>query len=112
MTQRHVDIIVIGSGPGGDGAAMKATKERKRVCVVERYSQVGGGCTHWGTIPSKALWHAIQKLVETAQTPLVRSSMIREQPHFSQLVKTASSVIGSQVRMRSGFYERNHVELV
>jgi len=109
---RPFDIIVIGSGPGGEGAAMKAAKERRRVCVVERYHAVGGGCTHWGTIPSKALRHAIQKLVETSQSPLFRGSQVKEQPPFSHLVRTASSVIQRQVQMRSHFYERNHVELV
>ncbi|MCB1321829.1 MAG: FAD-dependent oxidoreductase, partial [Leptospiraceae bacterium] len=49
------DVIVIGSGPGGEGAAMKCAKSGRRVAIVEKYDQVGGGCTHWGTIPSKAL---------------------------------------------------------
>ena len=53
------DAIVIGSGPGGEGAAMGLVKQGARVAVIERYQNVGGGCTHWGTIPSKALRHAI-----------------------------------------------------
>ena len=48
------DAIVIGSGPGGEGAAMGLVKQGARVAVIERYHNVGGGCTHWGTIPSKA----------------------------------------------------------
>ena len=56
------DIIVIGTGPAGEGAAMMATKNRKRVAVIERHAEVGGGCTHWGTIPSKALRHAVKTL--------------------------------------------------
>ena len=54
MQHSHFDAIVIGSGPGGEGAAMGLVKQGKRVAVIERYDQVGGGCTHWGTIPSKA----------------------------------------------------------
>ena len=46
------DAIVIGSGPGGEGAAMGLVKQGARVAVIERYHNVGGGCTHWGTIPS------------------------------------------------------------
>ena len=57
---RHFDVIVIGSGPGGEGAAMRCAKAGRQVCVIEKYSMVGGGCTHWGTIPSKALRHGIQ----------------------------------------------------
>jgi NAD(P) transhydrogenase len=109
---RSYDVIVIGSGPGGEGAAMKCAKEGRRVCLVERYHQVGGGCTHWGTIPSKALRHAIQELVRAHRSPWLRSSIIREAPRFKDLVRTASSVIGRQVGMRATFYERNRVDVV
>ena len=44
------DLFVIGTGPGGEGAAMQAAKGGLRVAVAERYRQIGGGCTHWGTI--------------------------------------------------------------
>ncbi|MFC4891587.1 Si-specific NAD(P)(+) transhydrogenase [Pseudofrancisella aestuarii] len=50
----NYDIIIIGSGPGGEGAAMKATRNGKKVAIVEG-DALGGGCTHWGTIPSKTL---------------------------------------------------------
>ena len=52
---RHVDLCVIGSGPGGQKAAIQAAKLGKRVCVVERREQIGGVAVHTGTIPSKAL---------------------------------------------------------
>ncbi|MDE2220697.1 MAG: FAD-dependent oxidoreductase, partial [Gammaproteobacteria bacterium] len=58
------DLIVIGSGPAGEGAAMMATKNGRRVAVIERHAEVGGGCTHWGTIPSKALRHAVKTLAD------------------------------------------------
>ncbi len=91
---------------------MRCAKAGKHVCVVERYSMVGGGCTHWGTIPSKALRHAVQEIVRHHQSPFFASSTIREQPRFKELTKTASSVIMRQVRMRSSFYERNDVDIV
>ena len=59
MATKTRDTIVIGTGPAGEGAAMKLAKAGQRVAVVEAHSQVGGGCTHWGTIPSKALRHNI-----------------------------------------------------
>lgn len=42
------DAIVIGSGPGGEGAAMGLVKQGARIAVIERYHNIGGGCTHWG----------------------------------------------------------------
>jgi NAD(P) transhydrogenase len=102
------DVIVIGTGPGGEGAAMLATKANRRVAVIERHSAVGGGCTHWGTIPSKALRHAIQRLVEYNRDPLFEQ---HRRPSLPQLLATADSVISRQVAMRTGFYDRNEVTL-
>ena len=51
---RQVDLCVIGSGPGGQNAAIQAAKLGKKVCVVERRELVGVA-VHTGTIPSKAL---------------------------------------------------------
>jgi NAD(P) transhydrogenase len=103
------DIIVIGSGPAGEGAAMMGTKNRKRVAVIERHSEVGGGCTHWGTIPSKALRHAVKTLADARRDPLLKS--LRAQLHLDlpQLLAAAKGVVESQVANRRRFYDRNHV---
>ena len=68
---QEFEVIVLGAGPGGEGAAMQAVKRDHKVCVVERQRQVGGGCTHWGTIPSKALRHAVGRLMEVRTNPLL-----------------------------------------
>ena len=73
---RTFDVIIIGAGPGGEGAAMRCAKAGRRVCVVEKYNMVGGGCTHWGTIPSKALRHAIQEIVRRARAILCQDSTL------------------------------------
>ena len=69
--KKEYDCIVIGSGPGGEGAAMRLAKAGRRVAVVERHDQVGGGSTHWGTIPSKALREAARRAhaEHLAETP-------------------------------------------
>ncbi|MBL4899550.1 MAG: FAD-dependent oxidoreductase, partial [Colwellia sp.] len=64
------DAIIIGTGPGGEGAAMRLAKENKKVAMIERHHQVGGGCTHWGTIPSKALRHSVRRMIEFNSNPL------------------------------------------
>ena len=58
------DVVVIGSGPAGQKAAIQAAKAGKRVAVIERERQVGGNCVHTGTIPSKSLReHALRQRV-------------------------------------------------
>ncbi len=108
----HFDVIVIGTGPGGEGAAMQACKEGKNVGVIERYSQIGGGCTHWGTIPSKALRHAIFRMTELNLSSAYKEAGVRMKLEFSNLRKGAATVIARQVDMRQGFYNRNRVTLI
>ena len=49
------DVAIIGSGPGGYVAAIKASQLGLRVALIEKYSKLGGTCLHWGCIPTKAL---------------------------------------------------------
>ena len=56
---RHYDLVVIGSGPAGQHAALHAAKRGKRVAIVERRQMVGGTCLHVGTIPSKTLRESV-----------------------------------------------------
>ena len=105
------DLVVIGSGPGGEGAAMQAAKQGRSVAVVERQSQIGGGCVHWGTIPSKSLRYMIFRMTDTNSNPVFRSAGASLKLTFPELRKAAASVIQKQVEMRSSFYERNSVPI-
>lgn len=105
----NFDIVVIGSGPAGEGAAMNAAKHHRKVAMVERYLEVGGGCTHWGTIPSKALRHAVKTLHEVRNNPLLRDLRDSVQITYPQLLANANAVIDTQVSARRRFYERNRV---
>jgi NAD(P) transhydrogenase len=91
---------------------MMLAKNRRKVAVVERYTDVGGGCTHWGTIPSKALRHAVKTLSDLRANPLLKEAADSLQVTFPQLLSTASSVIDAQVQMRRRFYDRNHVPVL
>ena len=55
MIKRHFDLVIIGSGPAGEKAAIEAAKMRKSTAIIERQSVQGGVCIHTGTIPSKTL---------------------------------------------------------
>src|SRR5210317_2124475 len=105
------DLFVIGTGPGGEGAAMQAAKGGLRVAVAERYQQIGGGCTHWGTIPSKALRYAITSTMNVIKNPSFREMGLNTSPTLEQLKRGTQAIIGQQVAMRQSFYDRNHVQL-
>ena len=104
------DVIIIGTGPGGEGAAMNLAKHQKKVAIIERYHQVGGGCTHWGTIPSKALRQSVSRLIEYNSNPLFNQSDQVKQLTFQDILGHASAVIRKQVNLRNGFYNRNRIE--
>ena len=55
----HYDILVIGGGPGGMGAALRAAELGRRVALAER-AELGGVCLNWGCIPTKALLKSAQ----------------------------------------------------
>ncbi len=97
------NVIVIGSGPGGEGAAMKCTKEGLHVAMCDYFSMIGGSCTHTNTIPSKALRHASQLLYETNSLA---------EANYQSLLKKAEEVIREQFNLRKGFYERNLIDII
>src|SRR5271154_5629664 len=59
---QQYDLVVIGSGPGGQRASIQAAKSGKRVAVVEKHATVGGVCINTGTIPSKTMREAVLHL--------------------------------------------------
>ncbi|GLT20320.1 soluble pyridine nucleotide transhydrogenase [Vibrio zhanjiangensis] len=108
----HFDVIVIGSGPGGEGAAMGLTKAGLNVAIVEKETSVGGGCTHWGTIPSKSLRHAVSRIIEFNSNPLFCHNNTSLHATFSNILGHAKTVIDKQTRLRQGFYDRNQCSLI
>jgi NAD(P) transhydrogenase len=109
---REHDIVVIGSGPAGEGATMRAAKGGASVVIVERARDVGGGCTHWATIPSKSLRHSVSEVLRFRKSPLFTACASATEITFPQLLRAAEGVIGKQVAMRRDFYQRNHVTIV
>lgn len=106
------DAIIIGTGPGGEGSAMKLAKAGKKVAVIEKYREIGGGCTHWGTIPSKALRHSVTQLTELKNNALFMTHYPQRGSFtFADVLRHTEQVIGKQVKMRSSFYNRNNCTL-
>ncbi len=119
MAQRKsFDLVVIGSGPGGEGAAMQAAKLKKNVAVVEQFPLIGGNCIHRATIPSKTLRHMAHQIVafksEPLFMPLISGSGLATQMQirFSDILARARDVISKQVALHSTHYARNKVEVI
>jgi NAD(P) transhydrogenase len=111
MADYQYDLLVIGAGPAGEAAAMAAAKSEMRVGVVEGRGVVGGNCTHKGTIPSKALRHAVKQIVHFGALPLFRELGTHKALTYPQVLKAAGQVIPKQVKLHTEFYVRNRVPL-
>ena len=101
-SMQQYDLVVIGTGPAGQKAAVQASKLGKRVCIVEKTEVVGGSCLHYGTIPSKALREAVLNLLgRDTQTRIGRTMRrigIDDLIYFSaQVIKKEMAVIRDQM---------------
>ena len=98
------DVVVIGSGPAGQKAAIQAAKAGRRVAVIERDRQVGGSCVHTGTIPSKSLReHALRQRV--------RHVDLMDEP-IQSLLDGVGATIAAHDAYMSAQLERNHIRLM
>ncbi|MCY0965462.1 Si-specific NAD(P)(+) transhydrogenase [Parathalassolituus penaei] len=111
MADYRYDVVIIGAGPAGEGAAINAAKHGKKVAVIEDKNLVGGNCTHLGTIPSKALRHAVKQIIQFNTNPMFRAVGEPRWFSFPQVLKSAEKVIGKQVKLRTEFYARNRINV-
>ena len=111
MAVYNYDVVVLGSGPAGEGAAMNAAKAGRKVAMVDSRRQVGGNCTHLGTIPSKALRHSVRQIMQFNTNPMFRAIGEPRWFSFPDVLKSAEKVISKQVASRTGYYARNRIDL-
>jgi len=103
------DFVIIGGGPAGQKAAIKAAKEGKSVALIERDRQIGGACVHRGTIPSKTLRESVMQFqrAQNAIEPMgVKSDGVVE---FSGLLSHLQSVIQAHSDYMFRQIERNNI---
>ena len=91
------DAVVLGSGPAGEGAAMKLAKAGKRVAIVDVRDQLGGNCAHVGTIPSKALRQTVSSIIRYQRDPMFQKVGEWKQFTMKQVLRNAHKVIQQQV---------------
>lgn len=110
MAVYNYDVVIVGSGPAGEGAAMNSAKSGRKVAVVDSRAQVGGNCTHLGTIPSKALRHSVRQIMQFNTNPMFRQIGEPRWFSFPDVLKSAEQVITKQVASRTSYYARNRVD--
>ncbi|HET6685448.1 MAG TPA: Si-specific NAD(P)(+) transhydrogenase [Jiangellaceae bacterium] len=107
------DLLVLGSGPGGQKAAIGAAKLGQRACVVERRHMVGGVCVNTGTIPSKTLREAVLYLTGLSMRELYgQSYRVKQEITVQDLLARTQHVIGREIEVVRSQLFRNHIDLL
>jgi len=112
LSIREYDLVVIGSGPGGQKAAIAAAKLGKSVAVIEHRHMLGGVCTNTGTIPSKTLREAVLYLTGITQRELYGASYrVKENITPADLFARTRHVIDREQDVVRSQLIRNRIEL-
>lgn len=89
----HFDVVVIGSGPAGQKAAVQAAKSGHKVCVIEQEARIGGATINRGTLPSKALRENARRLMSMRQNEELAKQSDLKESNMSVLVNRMSDVL-------------------
>jgi len=110
----ELDLLVIGSGPGGQRAAIQAAKLGKRVAVAERRNRLGGVSIHTGTIPSKTLRQAVLEQLATRPLDVLDPTRVEdtEREVIQQLLDRAAAVVSAETAITREQFRRNRVGLL
>ena len=95
MSVLSYDIVIVGSGPGGQKAAIQGAKGGRRVAIIERDRNPGGACVYRGTIPSKTLLEAAQTIMRLKRHAAVFDFKLREDLEIATLIQRLDSVTSS-----------------
>ena len=107
------ELLVIGSGPGGQRAAIAAAKLDRRVAVVERPDMLGGVCLNTGTIPSKTLREAILYLTGVDQREIYgQSYRLKDEVTIADLTARTTHVVTRENDVVRSQLTRNRVAII
>ena len=103
------DVVVIGSGPAGQKAAVQAAKAGKSVALIERDKWLGGACVHRGTIPSKTLRENALRVKKMRENAALCSFELAEDTEMSTLIDRLTRVIKAHDGFMVNQIERNNI---
>jgi len=113
MPDYEYDMVVIGSGPAGQRAAIQAAKLDKRVAIVERKSVIGGVCINTGTIPSKSLREAALHLSGYRERGLYGAAYtVKEKITMEDLLFRTNHVVRHEIDITRHQIRRNNIEMI
>ncbi|MDX2018829.1 MAG: Si-specific NAD(P)(+) transhydrogenase [Deltaproteobacteria bacterium] len=103
------DVVIIGSGPSGQKAAIQARKAGQKTAVIEREAGVGGACVHQGTIPSKTLRETAVQMVRLRRGADVFNATIGAGTEINRLLTRLDRVVNAHVTYMHDQLVRNGV---
>ena len=113
MAEYDYDIVVIGSGPAGQRAAVQAAKLGKRAAIVERHAEIGGVMVNTGTIPSKTLREAVMYLTGYRERGIYGESYsVKQDITMSDLMIRTNHVMHQNTDTLRHQLLRNRVDLI
>ncbi len=105
------DLMVVGSGPGGYVAAIRASQLGLKVAVVEK-AELGGICLNWGCIPTKALLKSAQVFEYMSHAEDFGISVSNAKVEFDKVVKRSRDVAGGMSNGIQYLFKKNKIEVV
>ncbi|MAM72000.1 MAG: Si-specific NAD(P)(+) transhydrogenase [Gammaproteobacteria bacterium] len=112
MASKSYEIIIIGSGPAGESAAMNAAKSKRNVAMICDKPRLGGNSAYHGTIPSKALRNSVRQLLVLNRNPMFRDLADVKTAGYEQIIKHAEHAVEEQLTMHTANYERNNIPVI
>jgi NAD(P) transhydrogenase len=110
---QQYDLIVIGSGPAGQRAAIQASKAGKHVALIEKREVIGGACINTGTIPSKTLREAVLHLSGYYYQAIYGINYrVKEKITMADLSFRVQHVIKTEVDVTQAQLSRNNIEML
>ncbi|MBI4568805.1 MAG: dihydrolipoyl dehydrogenase [Planctomycetes bacterium] len=111
MAATDCEVLVIGGGPGGYVAAIRAAQLGKKTAVVER-DRLGGICLNWGCIPTKALLKSAEMLDEIRRAEEYGIEVGGVRPDFAKIVKRSRAVADKMAAGVNFLMKKNRVEVI
>jgi dihydrolipoamide dehydrogenase len=110
--ERHVDVAVIGAGPGGYSAALRASELGSSVMLIERDAVVGGTCLNRGCIPTKALITAVSTIGEAKHAQSLGIDVSFQGIDFGKLRDHREHMVSTMTEGLSGLLKHRDIEVV